>query len=172
MPVLSNLYEKGSFVSMAPEHGSLLSHSREETLGGGVLFRSFAGSCFRMVVDVQILHQPHEALQLIPACVRDGAGVNIAGAPAQEVIAVTSCARGQCAARRGPAEQVDDMRSVLIDDGGGTLVVKVIGAAADQAIALRRKVCNWRRDIRMAGEPRLHRVPVGGGHIDEMVGHE
>ena len=64
------------------------------------------------------------------------------------------------------------MRAVLIDQRRGALVLEVVGASAEQAVALRREVVHRRRDIDVPREPGLHGVPIRRFHIDEMRGQE
>src|ERR1700733_11457384 len=74
--------------------------------------------------------------------------------------------------RRRPTEYVDDVRTVLVDNRRGALMIKIIRATADESIALAVEVGDHRRYIGMTREPRLYRVPVGGRHIDQMVRHQ
>ena len=56
------------------------------------------------------------------------------------MITVAGCALWQVAIIRGPTENVDDVRPVLVDDNRRALMIEVIGAPADEAITLFGKV--------------------------------
>src|ERR1700730_16783414 len=49
---------------------------------------------------------------------------------------------------------------------------KKIRATANESIALAVEVGDHRRYIGMTRKPRLHRVLIGGHHIDQMVRHQ
>src|ERR1700692_2469407 len=51
-------------------------------------------------------------------------------------------------------------------------MIQVVCAPTHEAVALLREVGDDRRNISMAGKPRLHRVLVGGHHIDQMRWHQ
>src|SRR6202035_466486 len=51
-------------------------------------------------------------------------------------------------------------------------MIQVVCAPTNEAIALLREVGDHRRNISMAGKPWLHRVLVGGHHIDQMRWHQ
>jgi hypothetical protein len=64
------------------------------------------------------------------------------------------------------------MSAVTIDDHGRAFPIDVIHAAAGQRISLGRKIDRFGRNVRASGKPRLHRVLIARGHIDQMTGHE
>src|SRR5882762_10169445 len=78
----------------------------------------------------------------------------------------------QAVPRRRPTEYVDDVRAMLIHDHCGALTTKIIRTSTDESIAFAVKVGDHRRYIGMTGKPRLHRMLIGGHHIDQMVRHQ
>ena len=61
------------------------------------------------------------------------------------------------------------MRAVAVDDRRDPLPIEIVRASPNQGIALIGEVDDDRRDLGMTCEPRLHRVPVGGDHIGEVL---
>src|ERR1700730_7189908 len=76
--------------------------------------------------------QPHQAQKLVPAGIRDGAIREVPRFPEGEVIAAAGQVGRQCAFLAGPAEDVDDMCTMLVDHYGRTLVIQIIHASADE----------------------------------------
>src|SRR5256886_1127003 len=64
------------------------------------------------------------------------------------------------------------LRTVLVDDHRRALMIQVVCAAANEAVALLREVGDHRRNIGMTGKPGLHGVLVGGLHVDQMRWHQ
>src|SRR5580700_3824390 len=95
---------------------------------------------FGVVARAQIRQQLDQALQLVPARVRYGTVVKISHAPEEQVITVACRALWHAAAICGPTEDVDDVPAVLVNHNCRALMIEVIGAAADEAIALRGEV--------------------------------
>ena len=74
------------------------------------------------------------------------------------------------AGRRGrPQRQRHAMLVVAIDQHGDLAARDHVEPAALQREAVAREVVHRRRVVDAAGEPRLHRVPVGRGDVDGMV---
>src|SRR3984885_8401 len=84
----------------------------------------------------QVLQQPHESQQFIPSRIRDGAILQIPDPPKDKVIAAARHVAGQGSLCCGPAEDVDDVQAVPIDDDGSALMFQVINTPAAQFIAL------------------------------------
>src|ERR1700723_1283293 len=102
---------------MIVRHSCLLLGVRKRRLRSRTFYSSAAPACLsRAVMRAQILHELRKCLKLVPAGIRDGAVLKIAALPEEEVITVAGCAAGQMAVVGDPAEHVDDMRAVLVDD--------------------------------------------------------
>ena len=61
---------------------------------------------------------------------------------------------------------------MAIDQHRGALARDIVGAPAHQRIALSGEIGCRRRDVGMAGEPGLDRVPVAGHDLDQLPGGE
>src|SRR5262249_17875455 len=97
--------------------------------------------------------QASEPRELAPVGIRDGAMTEIAALPAQEMVALTDLGPRHRTLTRGPRENVDEMRAMLVDHGGRALMGQIVCAAAEEAIALLGEVGNIRRNIGVSGEP-------------------
>ncbi len=120
----------------------------------------------------EILQQAYQSGELRPVGVRDGAVTQISHFPTSDVVTASACSLRHAAFTRRPAEYIDEVRAVLVNDDRRTLVVEVIRTPAEEPIALLGEVRDGRGDIGMACEPGLHGVAIGGDHIDQMRGHQ
>src|SRR5690349_3754085 len=68
-----------------------------------------------------------------------------------------------------PGEQVDPVRPALVHQRGDRAIVEVFGAPTQHREAIGREIGHRRREIELAGEPRLHDVVVGRHHVDQVV---
>jgi hypothetical protein len=84
----------------------------------------------------RILQQLLESEQLIPTGIRDGAILQIARLPKDKVITIPRQLARQRPLYGGPAEDVDDVRAVPVDDYRGALMFQVVDTAADKLEAL------------------------------------
>ena len=88
----------------------------------------------------EILQQLHEPKQFIPTGIRDSAILQIARLPKDEMITISRQPARQGSLCRGPAEHVDDVRAVPVDDYRGALMFQIVDTAADELVALRLEV--------------------------------
>jgi hypothetical protein len=94
------------------------------------------GALSSSVLPAQILQQPHECKQFIPTGIRNGAILQVAGFPRDKVITIARQLARQGSLGGRPAEHVDDVRAVPVDDNGGALMFQVVDTPADEFIAL------------------------------------
>ena len=62
------------------------------------------------------------------------------------------------------------MGAVSIKDRSDWASVQIIDAAARERKTFSGEIVDRRREIEMAGKPRLHRVMIGRDHIDKVIG--
>ena len=67
-------------------------------------------------------------------------------------------------------KHVDDVLAAAIDEGGCSLPVEHIEAAAQEGEAFAGKILDRRGEIDFAVEPGLYRVLVGGLNVSQMAG--
>src|SRR6266853_4071859 len=100
---------------------SLDAGSGERTADRAVLFPSAV--LLSSVPGARILQQPHESKQFIPSGIRDGAILEAVGLPKDYVIAIPRHLDRQGSLSGGPAEHIDDVRAVPVDDHCGALML-------------------------------------------------
>src|SRR5690242_20374373 len=100
------------------------------------------------VADSLAEKQLPEVRELLPAGIRHRAIAEIAAAPADDVKPKPAALCGQGLAAGGEREHVDDVGPVLVDQHRHALVIEVVRAPTDQAVALRAEVCDHRGDVR------------------------
>ena len=61
------------------------------------------------------------------------------------------------------------MRPPLIYQRGDLAATQVVDSPADQRESLGREVRHRGREIQLAGEPRLHHVVLGRGHVHQVI---
>ena len=71
-----------------------------------------------------------------------------------------------------PDIDIDDVLAPLVHQDGGGVAPHAIQPAANQRKAIGGEVIYGWGEIDLAGKPGFHRVPVGGGNLDDMAGHE
>src|SRR5256884_838485 len=123
---------------------------------------------FPAVARAQVPQQAYQPQQFVPTGIRHGAILQIPRLPEGQVITAAGRVPGQGTSTGRPAEYVDDVRTVLVDDHRRALMIQVVCAPANEAVTLLPEVGDHRRNIGMAGKPGLHRVLVGGHHVDQM----
>src|SRR2546429_2593894 len=123
---------------------------------------------FPAVARAQVPQQAYQPQQFVPAGIRHGAILQIPRLPEGQGITAAGRVPWQRTSTGRPAEYVDDVRTVLVDDDRRALMIQVVCAPANEAVTLLPEVGDHRRNIGMAGNPVLHRVLVGGHHVDQM----
>src|ERR1700677_4579167 len=100
--------------------------------------------------------------------------VHPAVTPMEQVVPVMrgTLDRALGAIRGRPNKDVDYVLVALVNQRRHGPAVEVVETAADQTVAVRGEVVNWRREIDPSVEPRLDRVLVGRDYVHQMTGHQ
>ena len=69
-------------------------------------------------------------------------------------------------------EDIDRVLLSLVRQSRDRPSAEVIETAADQRKAGRREIDDWWREIKLAQEPRFHRVLIAGADVEQVIGHE
>src|SRR5450755_3817138 len=115
---------------------SLMGFRREDCASDGFIPRSCSGPYSGAVAGAQIPQQPDQPQQLVPVRIGDGAILQVARPPKDEVITVAGRIPRQRTFIGSPTEHIDDVLTVLVDDHRGALMSHVVCAPADESIAL------------------------------------
>src|SRR5450755_4714199 len=126
---------------------SFMRFRREDSASDGFIPRSCSGPYSGAVAGAQIPQQPHQAQQLVRACIGDGAILQVARPPKDEVITVAGRIPRQRTLIGGPTAHIDDVLFLLIRDPRRALMIQVICAPANESIALLLEVGDDRRYI-------------------------
>jgi len=92
------------------------------------------------VPGARILQQAHESKQLTPSDIRDGTILETVGPPKDQVIPIPRHLDRQGSLSGGPADHIDDVRAVPVDDYSGALMLQIVDTSANELVPLWFKV--------------------------------